>query len=105
MNGWEVRAFSDLLVSHHRRLGTEGMGILAARFRHGLEDYCIGYHPLFELGKCLRRLAERPYLVGSVCRLSGYLWGGMTRQKRELPIDFIRYLRKQQMRRLRGTGA
>src|SRR5207249_9051081 len=85
MRGWEVLAFRDLVVWHHRRVGTEGMGILAARFRHGLEDYCVGYHPLFETGKCIRRLVERPYVLGSVFRMSGYLWGCMTRQKRELP--------------------
>ncbi len=102
MRGWEVLAFRDLVVWHHRRVGTEGMGILAARFRHGLEDYCVGYHPLFETGKCIRRLVERPYVFGSVFRMSGYLWGGMTRQKRELPTDFVKYLRNQQMRRLLG---
>ena len=78
------------------------MGILAARFRHGLEDYCVGYHPLFETGKCIRRLVERPYVFGSVFRMSGYLWGSMSRQKRELPTDFVKYLRNQQMRRLLG---
>ncbi len=28
MQGWEVLAFRDLVVWHHRRVGTEGMGIL-----------------------------------------------------------------------------
>ena len=102
MRGWEVRAFSDLVVSHHRRVGTEGMGILPARFRQGLEDYCVGYHPVFEIGKCVRRIAEPPYVLGSVFRMSGYLWGAMTRQSRELPAEFVRYLRNEQLRRLLG---
>jgi biofilm PGA synthesis N-glycosyltransferase PgaC len=102
MRGWEVRTFPELIVRHHRRVGTEGMGILPARFRHGLEDYAVGYHPVFEIGKCARRFGERPYVLGSLLRMSGYLWGGLVRQKRELPAEFVRHLRTQQIRRLLG---
>jgi len=104
MRGWEVRSFSDLVVSHHRRDGTEGMGILPARFRQGLEDYCVGYHPLYEMTKCVRRMAEKPYVFGSIFRMSGYFWGAMTRQRSELPAEFVRYLRNQQLRRLLGRA-
>ena len=103
MRGWQVRTFPDLIVHHHRRCGTEGMGILPARFRHGLEDYSVGYHPLFEIGKCARRIREQPYLLGSLFRMSGYLWGGLMRQ-REVPAEFVRHLRTQQIRRLLGGG-
>ena len=34
--------------------------------------------------------------------MSGYLWGGLTRQERELPAEFIKHLRTQQIRRLLG---
>jgi poly-beta-1,6-N-acetyl-D-glucosamine synthase len=102
MAGWEVRAFPNLIVRHHRRMGTEGIGILPARFRHGLEDYSVGYHPLFEASKCVRRVSEPPYVLGSLMRMTGYLWGGLTRQERQLPAEFIKYLRTQQVRRLLG---
>lgn len=100
MQGWNVRGFSHLQIQHHRRMGTEGIGIVRARFRHGLEDYCVGYHPLFELAKCLRRLVEPPFVVGSVCRLIGFLFGALTRQPRELPREFVDYLRKEQIKRM-----
>ena len=102
MRGWQVRSFPNLVVRHHRRTGTEGNGIFLARLRHGLEDYSVGYHPLFEASKCVRRVAEPPYLLGSLMRMSGYLWGGLTRQERELPAEFIKHLRTQQIRRLLG---
>ena len=103
MHGWEVRSFSDLSVQHHRQMGTEGIGILRARFRHGLEDYCVGYHPLFEAGKCIRRLVEPPYVLGSTLRFTGYLWGAITRQKRDLPIELVRYIRNEQLKQLFGS--
>jgi hypothetical protein len=65
-----------------------------------MEDYFIGYHPLYELGKCLRRLGERPMLLGSALRCAGYLWPAINREKRTLPPDFLDYLKRQQLRRL-----
>ena len=103
LRGWEVRSFPNVVVRHHRRTGTEGNGIFLARLRHGLEDYSVGYHPLFEASKCVRRVAEPPYLLGSLMRMSGYLWGALTKQERELPAEFIKHLRTQQVRRLLGV--
>ncbi|HYR88200.1 MAG TPA: glycosyltransferase family 2 protein [Terriglobia bacterium] len=102
--GWEVRAFSDLRAFHHRPTGTAGTTIRRARFREGMQDYFMGYHLLFEVGKCIRRAIEPPYLAGSVLRLSGYLWPGLTRQKPMVTEDFAQYLKKQQMRRLFHVG-
>src|SRR5262249_37556087 len=59
-NGWDVWTFADMHAYHHRPTGTAGSTVWRARFREGMEDYFLGYHPLYELGKCLRRLAEPP---------------------------------------------
>jgi glycosyltransferase involved in cell wall biosynthesis len=99
-NGWEVRTFPDLHVFHHRPTGTAGSTVSRARFREGTEDYFLGYHPLYELGKCLRRLAEPPVLMGSALRCAGYFWPAIKREKRTLPPDYLDYLKQQQLRRL-----
>jgi hypothetical protein len=98
--GWDVRTFSDLHVFHHRPTGTAGSTVSRARFRQGMEDYFLGYHPLYELGKCLRRLAEPPVLLGSALRCAGYFWPAINREKRTLPPDFLDYLKRQQLRRV-----
>jgi poly-beta-1,6-N-acetyl-D-glucosamine synthase len=98
--GWEVRTLPHLFVRHHRRAGTATKGILAARFREGREDHNLGYHVLYELGKCLRRIPEKPYLAGSMSRLAGYLWSSVTREQLEMPGEFVARLRSQQLRRL-----
>jgi glycosyltransferase involved in cell wall biosynthesis len=101
--GWEVRTFSDLHVRHHRLTGTAGVTLNRARFREGMQDYFMGYHPIFEIGKCVRRVSEPPCVVGSVARLCGFLWPGITRQKRTVPADFVSYLKRQQVDRMLHT--
>lgn len=103
MYGWEVKTFSEINVNHHRLMGTAGQNIYKARFFGGVEEYVIGYHPLFLLAKCIYRLQEKPKILGSVFRLIGYFWSWCRRQKREVSDDFINYLRKEQMQRLRST--
>jgi glycosyltransferase involved in cell wall biosynthesis len=102
--GWEVRSFFDLDVFHHRPTGTAGVTARQARFRDGMQDYFMGYHFLFEFGKCLKRVFEPPYVAGSALRLAGYLWPAVTGKKPGLPPDFVRYLKRQQFRRLFCRG-
>jgi poly-beta-1,6-N-acetyl-D-glucosamine synthase len=102
--GWEARAFAHLHARHHRRSGTAGTTVHKSRFRQGMHDYFMGYHPLFELAKCVRRIIEPPYVSGSMFRLSGYIWPHLIRATPGVPADFIHYLRGQQMNRLFGAG-
>jgi poly-beta-1,6-N-acetyl-D-glucosamine synthase len=95
--GWEVRIFPELQVRHHRPTGTAGITPHRSRFRGGMRDFSLGYHPLFEIGKCFRRILERPYITGSVLHLGGYLAAFLTERRPAMPDDFIHYLRRQQM--------
>jgi len=101
MHGWEVRTIDTLEVRHHRRVGTVDRGIARARFKKGLINYSLGYHPLFHLTVSLYRMAERPLLVGGILMLSGYLWGSLSRAPRPLHPQATRFLSQEQMHRLR----
>ena len=98
--GWLVRTFNHLHALHYRPTGTAGASVHQARFRQGMQDYFLGYHPVFEFGKCVRRILEPPYFTGSVSRLCGYLWPRIQGARPSTPEDFVRSLRRQQMRRL-----
>ena len=66
----------------------------------GIRDYALGYHPLFELAKCISRTREKPYLIGSFSWLAGFLWANLSGRKRDVPADLIRQVRAEQLKRL-----
>ena len=103
MHGWEVKSFTDLSVFHHRTMGTEKGCIFSARFRQGIMEYSHGNHPLFELAKCLLRIQEKPYLIGSCFRISGYIWAYFRKVQRAVPNDVVSFIRREQIDRLYGT--
>ena len=70
-------------------------------FRHQ-HNYVAGYHPLFMFLKCIKRMVERPYLIGGCGLLFGFLKGYVNRIPQVEDKDLIRYFRGQQMDRLLG---
>ena len=103
MHGWEVRSFCDIEVLHHRRTGTEGQSIYRAKFFIGVQEYLLGYHPMFQMAKWLYRVCEKPYLIGSVLSIAGYTWTLLRRCPRDVPNDVVKYMRREQMQRLWRT--
>jgi glycosyltransferase involved in cell wall biosynthesis len=102
MNGWGVEAFPELTVFHHKPTGAGAPG-LRHWYRQGLMDFTLGSDPLFEVLKCLHRLHGRPYLLGALCRFSGFVWPYCRRDKRPVPREFIEYLRSEQKERIRDS--
>ena len=99
MNGWQVEAFPDLKVFHHRPTGTADR-LLRHWFRQGRMDFALGSDPLFEIVKCMRRLPEKPLIAGAVSRLSGFGWSHFAGEPRPVSDDFVRFLRNEQRHRL-----
>ena len=97
--GWRVQCFPELVVHHRREIGNAG-GSLRYCYKQGFADYCLGSHPLFEFIKLARRVSWRPYLVGALARLLGFAVAYF-RVERAVPPEFIAFLRKEQMSRLR----
>jgi len=100
MKGWEVRSFPELKVFHHRK-STSARGILREFFQYGIMDYALGNHPLFEILKAIRRIRERPYVLATLLRMSGFAWSSCRGQPRPVSEQFIRYARREQMNLLK----
>jgi biofilm PGA synthesis N-glycosyltransferase PgaC len=99
MLGWSTRSFLDLRVSHSRFTGA-AEGAWRDCIKNGRANYVTGYHPLFMSLKCLRRLVKRPYLLGSVGLMWGFVssyWNGSPRIE---DPRLLRYTRNQQLRYL-----
>lgn len=99
MLGWTTRSFDDLHLHHHRPTGAAD-GMWGGLVKNGKANYICGYHPMFMLAKCFHRLRQKPYLIGSLALLYGFLSGYLQRIPQVDDRQTIIYLRRQQLGRL-----
>lgn len=100
--GWETRSFPALHVMHLRPTDTGGQGVLRGRFKKGMNQYAIGWSPLFVFVRGLYRLREPPFAAGSLARTLGYCWAYLKGEKRAVPAGLVRFIRQEQHDKLRG---
>jgi poly-beta-1,6-N-acetyl-D-glucosamine synthase len=99
MLGWATYSFPDIQIHHHRPAG-EAQGVWKNWVKNGVANYISGYHPLFMLVKCIRRFGCKPYAIGSIGLMAGFLNGYVKRVPRIEDKEFVRYFQQQQIRRL-----
>lgn len=100
MHGWQVRTYPDVAAYAQRRVLTGSSTILQTRYRRGITNYLLGYHPVFQVASCAFRLAEWPYVAGSLATLLGYAWSWLKGDQQALPREVVAYLRSEQTHRL-----
>jgi len=100
MKGWKTRTFTGKVCLHHREIGTAQRGALAARFRYGIKDYAFGNHPLWEVFRAGYQMTRKPYVIGGLGLLTGYIWAMSQRFQRPLSVEAVRFQRREQMQRL-----
>ena len=103
MSGWDVLTFKDLLVHHHRPVGFTGKSAFKARFSQGIKDYCLGYHPLFYLVFCMKKILQRPIFCSPFIRFAGYCWAFINGLPIALSREAVVFLRKDQIERLKKS--
>lgn len=101
MLGWTSESFEDLRLLHHRPTGT-AEGLWRGLVKNGMANYICGYHPLFMLTKCIRRLVYKPMVIGSVALMYGFVSGYLKNIPQVDDSKTIAYLRRQQLGRLMG---
>ena len=100
MMGWKTRTFTEKLVFHHRGIGTGGGKRLGALIGQGRKDFYLGNHPFWEASRILYQMRYRPYGIGGLAILTGYLAAYVSREKKPASPEVIRFIRREQMRRL-----
>ncbi len=100
MQGWRTRTFTEKSFEHHRPMGTAELGALRAKFRAGKKDYAFGGHPLWEVLRGGFQAKNRPLIIGGCMLLAGYFWSAVRRAERPVGWEFVRFRRRDQMRRL-----
>ena len=101
MYGWEVESFPEFLVHHHRCTGSANRTVWDRRFRAGVRDYLLGYHPLFQIFRAFSRALNKPYILGSLVWMWGYIWTALKRFERPVPDNFVDFIRAEQVERMK----
>jgi hypothetical protein len=81
-------------------MGSSFQSIYRGRLRWGAGQYFMGTHPLYALAIAGYRMMERPWIVGGLLILAGYLRGYLSRRPRYEDRQFRSHLRRWQLARL-----
>ena len=75
MLGWQAVSSHDdeLRIVHLRLMGSSFRNVYHGRMRWGRGQYFMGTHPLYILAVAAYRMLERPWILGGLCILAGYV--------------------------------
>ena len=100
MHGWTACSWDEpeLRFIHLRPMGSSQDNIYVGRMRHGYGQYFMGTGPVFMLASALFRLNQKPYVLGSLAMLWGWLKAALQGKPRYEDKAFRRFLRRYQWR-------
>ncbi|PKO13516.1 MAG: glycosyltransferase family 2 protein [Chloroflexi bacterium HGW-Chloroflexi-10] len=99
--GWRVRSFLSLKIYHYRFTGA-ATGFLKSCVEQGHGAYRMGYHPLFMIARGIRRMTDRPFLIGGAAMIGAYFMAWLHKQELLADPMVVRYVRQTQMKQLAG---
>ena len=100
MLGWQTRTFTEKHFVHHRKMGQAKMKVLRSSFNTGCNDYLLGNHPLWEIFRVFYQLRNKPYIIGSIAMLCGYLGNMLSRKSIPISPELVNFNRNEQLQRL-----
>lgn len=102
MKGWIACSWDEpeLRFVHLRPMGSSQQSIYIGRMRHGYGQYFMGSSLLFMIASAIYRLNERPYFLGSMAILWGWIISALRGKPKYNNHEFRDFLRKYQMRAL-----
>lgn len=102
MNGWIACSWDepDLRFVHLRPMGSSQQSIYTGRMRHGFGQYFMGTSLIFMTASAVSRVNEKPYVLGSLAMLWGWVKSALQGKPRYGDMEFRRFLHKYQMRSL-----
>ena len=103
MNGWVACSWDapELRFVHLRPMGSSQQSVYAGRMRHGYGQYFMGTGFVYMTASAVSRLNERPYVIGSLAMLWGWLKAALTSKPRYHDPEFRKFLRHYQWQVLR----
>jgi glycosyltransferase involved in cell wall biosynthesis len=111
MEGFTTRSISDprLRITHLRLMGSSDKSVYTGRLRWGHGQWFMGSSFAYVLASGLFRMKEKPYGIGGLLIIAGFLRSALRGEPRYDDRPFRRDLQRWQHRRLlgllRGKGA
>lgn len=102
MKGWIACSWDEpeLRFVHLRPQGSSQQSIYTGRMRHGFGQYFMGTGFFFMAASALYRITEKPYVLGSLAMLWGWIKSAIQRKPRYEDAEFRKFLRRYQRRAL-----
>lgn len=102
MLGWIACSWDDpeLRFVHLRPMGSSQDSIYTGRMRHGFGQYFMGTGFFFMAVSSIYRMSEKPYVLGGLAILWGWVLSALRGNQRYEDTDFRRFLRQYQRRAL-----
>lgn len=102
MKGWIACSWDEpeLRFVHLRPMGSSQKGIYAGRMRHGYGQHFMGTGFIYMAASALGRMAEKPYILGGLAMLWGWVRSALQRKRRYDDPEFRAFLRSYQRRAL-----
>ncbi len=102
MKGWIACSWDDpaLRFVHLRPMGSTQQSIYVGRMRHGYGQYFMGTGLLWMLATAIFRIPEKPYVIGGLFILWGWMKSAVKRLPRYEDPEFRLFLRRYQLRAL-----
>lgn len=100
MHHWKTKTFGQLTVYHMKPRNGAAGGLLRRHWQMGIRDYGLHNQPLFEMAKCVYRVFEWPFGIGSLVRCAAYFSQILRGAHRDVPKELVKYLRAEQMRKV-----
>jgi poly-beta-1,6-N-acetyl-D-glucosamine synthase len=100
MKGWLACSWDEpeLRFVHLRPMGSSQQSIYVGRMRHGFGQYFMGTGFVFLAASALSRINQKPYLLGSLAMLWGWVKSALAGLPRYEDPNFRRFLRRYQRR-------
>jgi hypothetical protein len=100
MRGWIACSWDDpdLRFTHLRPEGSSQQSVYVGRMRHGYGQYFMGTGLAYMSASAIFRMKEKPYLIGGLATLLGWLRSWVQRKPRYEDREFRSFLRRFQWR-------
>lgn len=102
--GYRTRSIEspDLRILHLRLMGSSDRSVYRGRLRWGRGQWFMGSSFAYVVASGIFRMREKPYVLGGLAIIAGFLHAALRREPRYEDADFRRELRRWQRGRLRA---